>query len=72
MARILLLNFFRTFSENDRNDMKSWLIYYENEATESIQMKILATLTEHKIAVSELKKGKALADEISDVIRNNN
>ena len=58
--------------ENDRNDMKSWLIYYENELAESIQMKILSTLTEHKIAVSELKKGKALADEISDVIRNNN
>lgn len=58
--------------ENDKNDMKSWLIYYENEAAESIQIKILATLTEHKIAVSELKKGKALADEISDVIRNNN
>ncbi len=58
--------------ENDKNDMKSWLIYYEGDSSESIQIKILSKLGEHKIAVSELKKGKALADEISEVIRNNN
>ena len=58
--------------ENDKNDMKSWLIYYENAAAESVQIKILSKLTEHNIAVSELKKGKALADEISAVIKNNN
>lgn len=58
--------------ENDKNDMKSWLIYYENDSAESVQIKILSKLNEHNIAVSELKKGKALADEISTVIKNNN
>lgn len=58
--------------ENDKNDMKSWLIYFEGDSAESIQIKILSVLGEHKIAVSELKKGKALADEISAVIKNNN
>lgn len=58
--------------ENDKNDMKSWLIYYENDSAESVQIKILSKLNEHNIAVSELKKGKALADEISAVIKNNN
>ena len=58
--------------ENDKNDMKSWLIHYENDSAESVQIKILSKLNEHNIAVSELKKGKALADEISAVIKNNN
>lgn len=58
--------------ENDRNDMKSWLIYYDDKSAESIQIKILSKLSELNIPVSELKKGKALADEISDVIKNNN
>lgn len=58
--------------ENDKNDMKSWLVYFDNDSAESIQIKILSKLSEHKIAVSELKKGKALADEISAVIKNNN
>lgn len=58
--------------ENDKNDMKSWLIYYDGDSAESIQIQILSKLGEHKIAVSELKKGKALADEISEVIKNNN
>ncbi|MBL1141282.1 MAG: ABC transporter ATP-binding protein [Proteobacteria bacterium] len=58
--------------ENDTNDMKSWLVYFAGDSAESIQIKILSALGEHKIAVSELKKGKALADEISAVIKNNN
>jgi ABC-2 type transport system ATP-binding protein len=58
--------------ENEKKDMKSWLIYFDGDSAESIQIKILSKLTEHKIAVSELKKGKALADEISEVIKNNN
>jgi ABC-2 type transport system ATP-binding protein len=58
--------------ENDKNDMKSWLIYFDGEPAESIQIKILSVLADRQIAVSELKKGKALADEISEVIRNNN
>ncbi len=58
--------------ENDKNDMKSWLIYYENDSAESVQIKILSKLNELNIAVSEIKKGKALADEISSVIKNNN
>jgi ABC-2 type transport system ATP-binding protein len=58
--------------ENDKNDMKSWLIYYDNESAEQLQIQILSKLSEHKIAVSELKKGKALADEILEVIKNNN
>lgn len=58
--------------ENNKNDMKSWIIYYENDSAESVQIKILSKLNEHDIAVSELKKGKALADEISAVIKNNN
>jgi ABC-2 type transport system ATP-binding protein len=58
--------------ENDKNDMKSWLIYYENDSAESVQIKILSKLNELNISVSEIKKGKALADEISTVIKNNN
>jgi len=58
--------------ENDKNDMKSWLIHYEEGSAEQLQIKILSILSEHKIAVSELKKGKSLADEISEVIKNDN
>ncbi len=58
--------------ENDRNDMKTWLIHYDDTSPEQVQIQILSTLSEHKIAVSELKKGKALADEILEVIKNNN
>jgi len=58
--------------ENDKNDMKSWLIYFEGDSAESLQIKILSKLGELKIPVSELKKGKALADEISEVIKNDN
>jgi len=58
--------------ENDKNDMKSWLIHYDDDSAEQLQIKILSKLSEQKIAVSELKKGKALADEILEVIKNNN
>lgn len=58
--------------ENDKNNMKSWLVYYENDSAEAVQIKILSKLSEHNIAVSELKKGKALVNEISAVIKNNN
>ena len=58
--------------ENDKNDMKSWLIYYDDGSAEQLQIKILTKLSEHNIAVSELKKGKALADEILEVIKNDN
>lgn len=58
--------------ENDKNDMKSWLIYFDGESAESIQINILSKLNENNVAVSELKKGKALADEISEIIKNNN
>jgi hypothetical protein len=52
--------------------MKSWLIYYDDSSAEQLQIKILTKLSEHNIAVSELKKGKALADEILEVIKNDN
>lgn len=58
--------------EDDKNDMKSWLIYYDGDSAEQLQIKILSRLSEKKIAVSELKKGKALADEILEAIKNNN
>jgi ABC-2 type transport system ATP-binding protein len=58
--------------ENDNKDMKSWLIYYEAGSAEQLQIKILSKLGGLNIAVSELKKGKALADEISDIIKSNN
>jgi len=58
--------------ENDKNDMKSWLIYYEGNSAEQLQIKILSKLSEKGIAVSELKKGKPLADEISEIIKSNN
>jgi ABC-2 type transport system ATP-binding protein len=58
--------------ESDENDMKSYLIYYEGDSAEQLQIKILSKLGEKGIAVSELKKGKALADEISEIIKNNN
>jgi ABC-2 type transport system ATP-binding protein len=58
--------------ENDKNDMKSWLIYYDGDSAEQVQIEILSRLSEQKIAVAELKKGKALADEILEVIKNDN
>ncbi len=58
--------------ENDKNDMKSWLISYDGDSAEALQIKILSKLSEQKITVSELKKGKALADEILEVIKNDN
>ena len=58
--------------ENDKNDIKSYFIYYEGDRAEQIQIKILSKLHEHTIAVSELKKGKALADEISEILKSNN
>lgn len=58
--------------EHDKNDMKSYLIHYEGDSVEQVQIKILSKLGEKGIAVSELKKGKALADEISAIIKNNN
>lgn len=58
--------------ENDNKDMKSWIIHYESGSTEQLQIKILSKLGETGIAISELKKGKALADEISEIIKSNN
>lgn len=58
--------------ENDKNDMKSWLIYYEGSSANQLQIKVLSRLSDQKIAVSEMKKGKALADEIPEVIKNDN
>ncbi len=58
--------------ESDKNDMKSCLIYYEGNSAEQLQIKILSKLGETGIAISELKKGKALADEISEIIKSNN
>ncbi|MCZ6802668.1 MAG: ABC transporter ATP-binding protein [Proteobacteria bacterium] len=58
--------------ENDKNDIKSWLIYYEGNSAEQLQIKILSKLSEKGITVSELKKGKPLADEISEIIKSNN
>jgi ABC-2 type transport system ATP-binding protein len=55
--------------ENDKNDKKSWIIHYDDTSAEQLQIKILSKLSEHNIAVSELKKGKALADEIIEVIK---
>jgi ABC-2 type transport system ATP-binding protein len=58
--------------ENDTNDLKSWLIHYESGSAEQLQIKILSKLGETGIAISELKKGKALADEISEIIKSDN
>lgn len=58
--------------ENDNKDMKSWLIHYESGSAEQLQIKILSKLGETGIAISELKKGKALADEVSEIIKSNN
>jgi len=58
--------------ENDNNDMKSWIIHYESGSAEQLQIKILSKLGETGIAISELKKGKALADEVSEIIKSNN
>lgn len=58
--------------ESDDNDIKSYLIHYEDIAAEQLQIKILSTLGEKMIPVSELRKGKSLADEISEIIKENN
>ena len=58
--------------DNDNNDMKSWIIHYESGSAEQLQIKILSKLGETGIAISELKKGKALADEVSEIIKGNN
>lgn len=58
--------------ENDNKDMKSWIIHYETGSAEQLQIKILSKLGETGIAISELKKGKALADEVSEIIKSNN
>ncbi len=58
--------------ENDNKDMKSWIIHYESGSAEQLQIKILSKLGETGIAISELKKGKALADEISEIIKSDN
>ena len=58
--------------ENNNKDMKSWLIHYESGSAEQLQIKILSKLGETGIAISELKKGKALADEVSEIIKSNN
>tara|TARA_R110000782_G_scaffold158901_5_gene251052 strand:- start:3004 stop:3933 length:930 start_codon:yes stop_codon:yes gene_type:complete len=58
--------------ENDNEDMKSWIIHYESGSAEQLQIKILSKLGETGIAISELKKGKALADEVSEIIKSNN
>ena len=58
--------------ENDNNNMKSWIIHYKTGSAEQLQIKILSKLGERGINISEFKKGKALADEISQIIKNNN
>jgi ABC-2 type transport system ATP-binding protein len=58
--------------DNDNDNMKSWIIYYETGSAEHVQVKILSKLGELGITISEFKKGKALADEISQIIKNNN
>ncbi len=58
--------------ENDNKDMKSWIIHYETGSAEQLQIKILSKLGETGIAISEFKKGKALADEISEIIKSDN
>lgn len=58
--------------ENDHKDMRTFLIYYEAGSAEKLQIKILSRLGETGIAVSELKKGKSLADEIFEIIKSNN
>lgn len=56
--------------ENDNNDLRTYLIHYENCSAEQLQINILSVLNEKKIVVSELRKGKALADEISAILNN--
>lgn len=58
--------------ENDNKDMRSWLIFFTTGTVEQLQIKILSKLGEKGIAISEFKKGKALADEISEIIKSNN
>jgi ABC-2 type transport system ATP-binding protein len=58
--------------ENENKDMKSWLIFFTTGTVEQLQIKVLSKLGEMGVAVSEFKKGKALADEISEIIKSNN
>lgn len=58
--------------ESDKNDRRSYLIHYENCSAEQLQINILSILNEKKIAISEFRKGKALADEISSILKNSN
>jgi ABC-2 type transport system ATP-binding protein len=58
--------------EEDIHDKKFWIIHYENESAEQVQIKILSRLSEKGIAVSEFKKGKALENEIADIIKSDN
>lgn len=58
--------------EHDEKNTKSYLIFYESGSAEQLQIKILSKLGESGVAVSEFKKGKALADEISEIIKSNN
>ena len=55
----------------DNSDARSWLIHYENVAAEQLQIDILSVLAEKKLPISELRKGKALADEISEILKEN-
>ena len=61
-----------THIENDKNDMRSYLVHYDKCSAEQLQVKILTILGEKNIAVSEFRKGKALADEISAILKNTN
>lgn len=58
--------------ENDAKDQKSFLIYYNTGTAEQLQIKILSKLGEAGVPVSEFKKGKALADEIAEIIKGTN
>ncbi len=58
--------------EKDNSDAKSYLIHYHDIPAEQLQIRILSQLSEQNISVAELKKGKALADEISEIIKSNN
>ena len=58
--------------EKDKNNTKSYLIYYDGNSAKQRQIRILSKLEESGIAVSEFKKGKPLADEITEIIKSNN
>ena len=55
--------------EADKNDSRSFLVHYKTGTAEQIQIKILSLLNDKNIAVSELRKGKALAEEISAILQ---